>query len=310
MATEAAAKLPELTYKLLVADDDRTTRMLLQAKLEDLGYHVTPAKNGAQAWDFIQETSFDIILLDREMPKLSGLDVVAKLKEDPILKKIPVIMQTGADQPEQIKEGIDAGVYYYLTKPFDNSVLESVLTAATREINQKNALNSELRQHKKSFNLITNCKFTCNTLTDAESLACFLANCFPSPDTVVSGLAALLINAHEHGNLGIGYETKTKLMKQGNWRQEVEKREHLPENQDKKISIEFKREPTGLFLIIEDQGDGFNWPKYLAIDPSRAQDNHGRGIAQANIISFDNITYNEKGNQVTAFVSQEDELDW
>ena len=63
-------------------------------------------------------------------------------------------------------------------------------------------------------------------------------------------------------------------------------------------------------MKIIDTGKGFQWRKYMEIDPARAQDNHGRGIAQANAVSFDQLEYNDIGNEVTAFVSNEAELDW
>lgn len=63
-------------------------------------------------------------------------------------------------------------------------------------------------------------------------------------------------------------------------------------------------------VIVAVMGEGFNWKKYLDIDPSRATDNHGRGIAQARAISFDEITFNTKGNKVTAIVRNEEEIEW
>ena len=65
-----------------------------------------------------------------------------------------------------------------------------------------------------------------------------------------------------------------------------------------------------MYVVITDQGDGFDWKKFMRIDPSRAGDNHGRGIAQANATSFDKLTYNDKGNQVIAFVGLEKQLEW
>jgi AmiR/NasT family two-component response regulator len=60
-------------------------------------------------------------------------------------------MQTGFDSTEQIKEGIDAGVYYYLTKPINENILNSVFSSAVRESQQKKLLSGEMSQHKKVF---------------------------------------------------------------------------------------------------------------------------------------------------------------
>lgn len=300
------------TARVLAVDDDRTMLLMLESQLEELGYEVLTARDGAEALSILEEEQnrIDMILLDREMPKMSGMEVVARVMDDPELRKIPIIMQTGSDQPKQIKEGIDAGVYYYLTKPIDGEILKSVLTAAFREVCQQKILKSELKQHKTSFHLIDSCKFFYNSLLEAESLACFIANCYPSPERVVSGLAELLINAVEHGNFGMGYDEKTELIKLGNWREELLRRPNFPEHRNKRVEVILRCKEDGIHLKITDEGIGFDWRKYLHVDPSRAQDNHGRGVAQANAISFDQVTYNDVGNQVTAFVSKEESLEW
>jgi len=298
--------------RALVVDDDRTTRLMLQAQMEEFGHEVITAHDGKEAWKTLQQEKdkLDVVLLDREMPEMNGLEVVALMKDDPVLKYIPVIMQTGSDRPEQIKQGIDAGVYYYLTKPIDEEILKSVLSAAVREVRQQKVLGTELKQHKTSFNLIDTCKFHFHSLPEAESLACFIANFYKDAERVVSGLAELLINAVEHGSLGIGYKEKTWLLDEGTWRNELIRRADLPEHKGKRVEVILQRKEKGVFVRIRDSGKGFEWRKYMDIDPARAQDNHGRGIAQANAISFDRIIYNDTGNEVTAFVSNEPELDW
>jgi CheY-like chemotaxis protein len=309
---ENTAANTHTAIRTLAADDDRTIRMLLQAQLKEIGHEVTMAKDGKEAWDLLQDPSnvYDVVLLDREMPGMNGLDVVRKMKMDPQLKRIPVIMQTGSGKPEQMKEGIDAGVFYYLTKPYDSTVLRSVLTAAARDTQQQQVLGKELQQHRASFNLIQECSLVYSTLSEAESLACFIANCYQNPEKMVSGLAALLINAVEHGNLGVGYDEKTWMMKASNWREEITRLQNLPENKNKYVEIKLRKKQDGIYIQITDKGQGFEWQKYMQIDPSRAQDNHGRGIAQANAVSFDSITYNDKGNEVVAYVSNDAEIEW
>jgi anti-sigma regulatory factor (Ser/Thr protein kinase) len=66
------------------------------------------------------------------------------------------------------------------------------------------------------------------------------------------------------------------------------------------VRVHFTKSASDCFLRIEDEGDGFNWREYLQVDTARATHNHGRGIAMANMISFDELRYNDRGNQVTA----------
>lgn len=106
------------------------------------------------------------------------------------------------------------------------------------------------------------------------------------------------------------YTEKTKHVAAGTWREVVNRRQTLPENASKKVNVIFARKKEGLYLRITDQGNGFDWRAYMQIDPSRASDNHGRGIALANMVSFDKLSYNEVGNEVTAFADYTKELEW
>ena len=300
------------TPRILVVDDDRTIRTLVAGKIEDLGYEVEEEVNGVKTLEFLRDTenTVDVIFLDREMPEMNGLEVVKQMKEDKRLRKIPVIMVTGSGKPEQIREGLDAGVFYYLTKPFEKEVLASVLQSALREVAQQKTLSAELQKHKTGFNLIKTCTFCFQSLAEAEHLAAFLAHCFPDPERVLSGLAELLINAVEHGNLAITYDEKTELIDKGTWREEIDRRATLSEYKGRVVLADFKRAEEETSIRITDEGAGFEWQRYLEIDPARAMDNHGRGIAQALAVSFDDIAFNEAGNEVTAIFRNEEELEW
>jgi len=238
------------------------------------------------------------------------MQVVARLKESRDLPWLPIIMQTTEKRPEEMREGIEAGVFYYLTKPVDLELLKSVVAAAVSEAQQHSRLLRELSNQRGNFQLIEMCKFHLSTLEEADMLSGFLANLFPVPEKVVSGLWELLCNAVEHGNLGIGYAEKTGLLNKGTWRDEVIRRAELPENNGKRVEVVFNRTPEGCGVTITDQGAGFPWRNFLHIDPSRSTDNHGRGIAQANLVSFDKLTYNPAGNEVTASVNNRKELEW
>jgi len=129
-----------------------------------------------------------------------------------------------------------------------------------------------------------------------------LANAFPEPKRVVIGLSELLVNAVEHGNLGITYEEKTRLREEGRWEAEVELRLADPAHADKQVRVHFWRESEQICVRIEDQGQGFEWQKYVDMDPERAFDTHGRGIAMSRLISFDSIEYKGAGNRVEVSV--------
>lgn len=297
---------------VLIVEDDRLQRSFLEERVIALGHQVMEAENGVEALKILhsEKDKVDIVLMDRIMPVMNGLTAVHRMKDDPILRKMPVIMITGASSPHEMQEGIEADVFYYLSKPVDINVLNSVLAAAVREVEQHKNLNRELRRQRVSFNLIETCKFYFRTIEEAECLAAFSANCFPDPERVLQGMAELLINAVEHGNLEIGYEYKTQLIEDGIWRAEIERRLSLDEYKDRYVEVTIARRSDGVYAVITDQGSGFNWQRYMSIDPSRAGDNHGRGIAQANALSFDKLTYNADGNQAVAFSGRQKNLEW
>lgn len=297
---------------ILVVEDDRIERMFMEQQISELGHNMLSAENGRIALDMLRSDgpTIDVILMDRMMPVLDGLSAVRRIKDMPDFRKIPIVMITGAAGTRDIQEGIDAGVFYYLTKPVHEDVLKSVLSAATREARQGQQLNEELLRHKSSFNLIETCKFRFRTLEEAESLAAFMAHCFPEPKRVLPGLAELLLNAVEHGTYDIGYERKSHLIENGTLRAEIKRREADPVYQDRAVEAMITHKDGGVYAVITDQGPGFAWKRYMTIEPSRAKDNHGRGIAQANALSFDRLTFNEKGNQAVAFVNKISRLEW
>lgn len=300
------------SHTILAVEDDIVGMAFLESLIADLGHTIVKAHNGQEAVDILkrEKQAIDIVLMDREMPIMDGITAVKHIKNDSELVDIPIVMVTGADSTQEIKEGMDAGVFYYLTKPVQHDTLNSVLIAAAKEIKQAHNLVDELHEQHTSFHLIDTCKFSFKTLDDAHTLAAFIANCFPKPGKVLAGIAELMINAVEHGNLGLGYKEKTKLVEDNTWRAEIERRQKLPEFCNKTATATFAKKEDGFYIIIQDQGVGFDWRQFLHIDPARASDSHGRGIAQARISSFDKLTYNDTGTKAMAYVSITPQLDW
>jgi anti-sigma regulatory factor (Ser/Thr protein kinase) len=197
-----------------------------------------------------------------------------------------------------VLQGIQAGVYYYLTKPYDDVLLLAILEAALRDARHKKEMKEQVRRQRRMLGLMEESIFRFRTLEDAKTLAFYIANCFPEPEKVVFGLNELLINAVEHGNLGITYTEKTKLVLSGTWGQEVERRLAAPEYKDKNGRLTFKATKEEIAVTIKDQGQGFDWSNYVELSPARATDPHGRGIVASRLMSFDSMEYLGVGNEV------------
>src|SRR5439155_4142840 len=116
----ASVSWPLMGKRVLVADDDRVIQQLLEVNLELEGYEVVAtASDGNEALDKIEKLKPDLVILDIMMPKMDGLEVTRRLKSQPKLAKIPIILLSARAQDLDIREGLDIGADAYLTKPFD-----------------------------------------------------------------------------------------------------------------------------------------------------------------------------------------------
>jgi phosphoserine phosphatase RsbU/P len=110
---------------LLIVDDNESNRALLGRHLRRQGYTVTLAENGRQALAQLQARRFDLVLLDVIMPEMGGYHVLEKMKDDPLLRHIPVIMISALDDLEMLARCIQKGAEDYLAKPFDAVLLRA-----------------------------------------------------------------------------------------------------------------------------------------------------------------------------------------
>jgi DNA-binding response OmpR family regulator len=289
--------------KILSVDDDTLNRDILTEYLTDAGYEVVEADDGDTALALLNEVKgIDAIVLDRMMPRLNGMEVLKAVKQDARFADIPVIMQSAATARDQILQGIKAGVYYYLTKPYEDQMLLAIVGAALQDAALKRKLRAEVSQHRRVMGLMEQARFRFRTPEECRNLAFLIANCFPQPEAAVYGLNELLINAVEHGNLGIAYAEKTQFILDGSMQEEIERRLKLPENWEKWAYLTFEADERLLRVRIKDQGAGFNWRQYLEISPERATHPHGRGIATSRLISFTSMEYLGCGNEVVCTV--------
>lgn len=290
--------------RILIVDDSPADRRLLEAHLAPYDYVLEFASDGVEAMDLLRNEPLacDVVLLDRSMPRMGGMEVLAEIKQDPRLRMLPVILQTAASEPEHVREGIRAGAYYYLTKPYDAQTLLAIVATAVRDFAEYKDLQQEVRRGVESLTLVQSATLLIQTIDQARDVAAVLANACPDPGKAVIGLTELLVNAVEHGNCGVTYDEKTALNASGAWEEEVDRRLHLPENAAKRVVLTMERSDSEVRFTIRDQGPGFPWQEYLQVNPERAFDNHGRGIAISCALCFDKVEYRGSGNEVVATV--------
>lgn len=293
------------TRILAVDDEALNLEILLEYFADECALSLETADGGEAAWALLQnpENDYKAILLDRMMPGLDGIGLLKRIKGDVRLAGIPVIMQTAANSAAQIREGLEAGAYYYLTKPYRRDNLLAIVQAALIDAEARDALRLQLHSHINSLQFLKQAEFSIRTVDEASQLASFIARACPNAEMVVMGISELLINAVEHGNLGLSYAEKSSLKRDDCWRPEIDRRAALATNIEKEVKLQFQRDMHSITLRVIDQGNGFDWQSFLEIDPERAFDPNGRGIALARLLSFSTLIYEGGGNTAVATIS-------
>jgi CheY-like chemotaxis protein len=293
-----------MTSHILAVDDEPFNLDIIDQYLSEAGYRVTNAPGGRQALQALEEhRDIDVVVLDRMMPDLNGMEVLAAMRANPAWAVIPVVMQTAAGEKEQVAEGMRAGAFYYLVKPYEEAMLLAMVKAAASEAVQRQTLRSELRTLDRGIQLLNEMAFRFRTVEEARDVAEFVARCFPAARALQLGLTELAINAIEHGNLGITYGEKSRLLLEDGWAAELERRVRLPENAQKFAELRVACSTERVHLHLRDQGRGFDWRAYQELSAERAADPHGRGIATARMFAFQSLEYLGEGNELKCVIS-------
>ena len=319
--------------KILLVEDEEQLRELFAIKLGREGFQVIEASNGKEALDQLSKTKPDIIISDITMPVMDGrqlFDEVHKLGPD--FAAIPFIFLTAHRAVSQQIEGLKQGAAAYITKPVKFEMLiasvNSILNFQERqsqlvEDQIKNIVREKLEKYGASLSedfdvsglvdeyhkvilesenpafdasLIESLHLRIRSLADVNKLCGCFANFMEDREAFTIGFVELLVNAIEHGKLGIGYDLKTKLIDSGRLHDEIEERcAALP---DKFVDIFVERIDGYLKFRIEDHGEGFDHKPFLAFDPENRASTHGRGLAISKSVAFPDLTYSDGGSIV------------
>ena len=290
--------LLSLQPKILIVDDV-ASNIEVMAEILRNDYQIFVATNGLDALETAASEQPEAILLDVVMPGMDGYQVCKHLKADQQTENIPVIFVTSNSNPEHVIMGVEVGAFYYITKPIDANILLAITKTAVTDAKYPYKMQSG-KQSLFGLPFMEEGVFKIRTLEHALALACVLAEICPNPKKNYIGLEELIVNAIEHGSLGITYEEKSALKLTNQWEREVQHRQVLPAYKDKYVTVHLQRTSDAIHFRITDQGNGFDWASYLELNPTRAFDPNGRGVLMAKTIGFDAIAYNEAGNEVLA----------
>jgi two-component system chemotaxis response regulator CheY len=111
--------------KALVVDDSRAVRMILAKILRGLEYEVLEAADGREALEVmrVEKTSVKLVLVDWNMPEINGLELLKRLRQDPELSSLVVVMVTTETELHQMKAALEAGANEYVMKPFTRDIV-------------------------------------------------------------------------------------------------------------------------------------------------------------------------------------------
>ncbi len=283
---------------ILVIDDEKSIRDMLRDGLTQYGYAYHEADNGAEGIEMFKKVNPDVVLTDVKMPEMSGIEVTRHLKE--IEHDTDVIVMTGYGSEDLVIEALRSGASNYLKKPIylnelfhilDNLILKrerrrkSEVVKDVVVFEQKNLImNNDI---SKIWGIINQILFNIPSSFDENSI-----------EGIRVGLYEIILNAIEHGNLGLSYEDKSEALHKGTYSDLITKLSNEADRKGKKVFINCIYNCKELSIEVRDQGIGFNFRGLANIQD---QDNilkaHGRGIFLVSLY-FDKIEYRDPGNIV------------
>ena len=287
---------------VLVIDEDPDRLSFLERTLEESGYTLRAARSIADGRAAIERVlagegdgELDAVLVDWRTPEPEALELLHWLEGLSADEKLEIIVQTADDLPESLRAGLDRGVFVHLAKPYEADHLRSLVAAGLASRECRRSLVELSERVRDCFSLLAQGIFELRTPREAELLAAHIGSACGDPQRGV-GVLELLINGIEHGNLGITYAEKSKLLVERRYREELERRLALEENRFKRVRATLSRLGDHLQIMIQDCGPGFDFRRYLVFDKARFLDQHGRGILLAKAAV--DIEYFEPGNMV------------
>ena len=119
-------------HSILAVDDSASMRQMVSFTLKSAGYQVVEAVDGQDAWEKSVGRDFDLVLTDQNMPRLDGIGLTKKLRENPKFKASPILILTTESSDQMKQAGRSAGATGWLVKPFDPSKLIEVIRKVIR----------------------------------------------------------------------------------------------------------------------------------------------------------------------------------
>jgi len=283
--------------KVLIVEDDLASQKYMEFVIKKEGYEYQIASDGAEGYEMYRSFGPDMVLSDINMAVMNGLEMLQKIREHD--RRVFVVMMTAFNSENYVIDSIKLGANNYLKKPIKRDNLISILRTAEMDMKKKNQIleaHSDICEDHLSFKFETKVHLVPAMV---DFLTKEISSYFETEiwlDLKV-GLSELLMNAVEHGNLGISYEEKSEALQNNELHELYQQRLQNPQLSSRSINISYDMKKGYCEWIIEDEGAGFDYSKYEHISPERLEDLHGRGIFICQRY-FDEVEFVGKGNKV------------
>ncbi|OHD49230.1 MAG: hypothetical protein A2096_14510 [Spirochaetes bacterium GWF1_41_5] len=285
---------------IMIIDDNKEVCNLTSDVLISYGFNTGVYYNAESAIAELEKyfDKYSVIVCDWVMAGIDGLSFARKIKKHNEWAYIPFVLMSGHNfSSDEIRAAIDAGIFFFLKKPCSSTFLYFIVKSAENEYIKFRSINKKISEYLNILPLFRNFTVYLKTFSEGANLSNWLAHLCGNCQHGAIALYELICNAIEHGNLGISYQEKTVLLAQDRYSGEIDRRSALAENSEKFVKITFNREDNDIEIVIEDQGTGFDYKKYLEPDPKSLYDMHGLGITI--VRQYFNIEYSDPGNKVT-----------
>jgi len=284
--------------KILIVEDDFGSREFLFNLIKLEGYDVRQAVNGEDGLEVYHEYHPNLIICDIQMPKMDGLEMLNRLREEK--EDVIFIITTAFGSEDYAIDALRLGANNYLKKPIDRKSLIGLIKKYQAIIESRLlAQKAEGRVVEKALKIEFDTHFEHIPAIVGQLLSEISLKFNDSDKTNIElGLDELIANSIEHGNLEISFEDKVIALDSNTMSELYAKKMQIPEIANRKILVDFMQKPDYCEWIITDQGKGFDWKSIP--DPTQGaqlMELNGRGIFITNFL-FDELEYMGKGNQV------------